>query len=219
MATKGWLQGSGVIAGACQQTWQARALVCVAPVAALALLMCAQARAAVGRTPGSFAVSPSGAAQYTIPLWTPPGIGELTPQLSLTYNHLNGNGLLGMGWSIGGLSTIHRCERTVARDGNAAPAQLYDPTHQDRFCLDGQRLRWESGTYGVAGSQYRTEIESFARITAQGSLGTGPEWFKLEGRNGLTALCAAAHGSSFASTNTADWPALASCSGPMHTRL
>ena len=41
-----------------------------------------------------------------------------------------------------------------------------------------------SGEYGSDGTQYRTEIDSFARITSYGSAGNGPAWFKVEHKNG-----------------------------------
>ena len=56
---------------------------------------------------------------------------------------------------------------------------------QDRFCLDGRKLRLVAGSYGVAGSEYRTELESYARITANGTAGNGPAWFKVERADGL----------------------------------
>ncbi|MDD4190742.1 MAG: VCBS repeat-containing protein, partial [Mangrovibacterium sp.] len=42
-----------------------------------------------------------------------------------------------------------------------------------------------SGTYGEAGSEYRTEIEEFAKVVAWGSTGSGPEWFKVYAKSGL----------------------------------
>src|SRR6266702_113419 len=97
----------------------------------------AQTTTVAGFTPGSFQVSESGAATYTIPIQVPPGIAGMEPKLALTYNSQGGNGLLGTGWSLGGLMTIHRCGRTLVQDGNNA-ATSYNA--DDRYCLDGQRL-------------------------------------------------------------------------------
>src|SRR5262249_22827231 len=67
--------------------------------------------------PGSFDVSPVGVATYTIPIEVPPGTAGMTPSLTLQYSSGAPNGLLGMGWSLGGLPSITRCPRTVAQDG------------------------------------------------------------------------------------------------------
>jgi RHS repeat-associated protein len=137
---------------------------------------------AVGRTSGSFDVSSTGAAVYQIPIFTPPGTAGMTPSLSLVYDHHSSNTLFGVGWNISGLSAIARCPRTWVQDGDARDIRN-DLT--DRFCLDGNRLRLFSGTYGVAGSVYRTELETFARITASGAAGNGPASFTVEQKDGL----------------------------------
>jgi hypothetical protein len=38
----------------------------------------------------------------------PPGISGMKPELSINYNSNSGNGLLGVGFGLGGLSAIHR---------------------------------------------------------------------------------------------------------------
>ena len=58
--------------------------------------------------PGSFSVSEAGAASYSIDIEVPPGTGGVEPKLSLSYSSQGGNGLLGMGWSLSGLSSIGR---------------------------------------------------------------------------------------------------------------
>ena len=137
---------------------------------------------AVGHTVGSFAVGDNGAATYSIPIVVPPGVAGMQPQLSINYASGGGNGLLGVGWGIGGLSAIARCAKTIAQDGVVGAVTL---TLSDRFCLDGNKLRRTSGTYGAAGSTYQTEMETFARVTATGTGVNGPQYFIVEGKDGL----------------------------------
>ena len=147
------------------------------------LLATPAANAAIGRTPGFASVSDDGEAAYSIPLDLPPGTNGLTPTLSLDYRHRARGGLLGVGWYVGGLSQITRCAKTFAQDGVAAPASRSPDT---RFCLDGQRLVVVSGgSYTQPNAEYRTEIESFARIRAvAGSINNGPAYFVVEGLDG-----------------------------------
>jgi hypothetical protein len=133
--------------------------------ALVVLLACISfdAAAATGRTAGAFKVSSSGAATYTIPLSLPPGVAGIQPSLALGYNSQAGDGLLGVGWGISGLSAITRCDRNFSKDDSAGPPQL---TAQDRFCLDGNRLRLAAGTYGADGSTYLAEIDGFSKVHA-----------------------------------------------------
>ena len=61
----------------------------------------------------------------------------------------------GMGWSLGGLSVVHRCPKTVAQDSERGGINF---DTDDRFCVDKQRLIVISGTYGADGAEYRTEV-------------------------------------------------------------
>jgi YD repeat-containing protein len=157
-------------------------------LALLALVMAfslygADTFAAVGRTVGQFQVSPTGSAQYSIPIGAPPGPRGMQPSLSLFYDSQSPIGPLGVGWSIAGLGQITRCNKTVAQDTTAAPVSLIV---SDGYCINGNRLRLTSGTYGTAGSVYQTEIADFSQITAEGTEGNGPSYFLVQGRNGLT---------------------------------
>ena len=135
-----------------------------------------------GRTVGSAGVTSIGTATYSIPLVLPRGTNGLTPQLAITYDHRTGSSPLGVGWSIGGLSTIARCVSTKVQDGAPRNVRL---DYNDQYCLDDQKLRLDAGTHGQAGAQYRTEVESFARITAYGTAGFGPAYFVVERKDGL----------------------------------
>lgn len=69
----------------------------------------------VGSTPAEFNVS-GGSASYSIPIQVAPGRGGMQPDLSLNYTG-GGNGVLGVGWSLGGLSSVHRCAANLEQDG------------------------------------------------------------------------------------------------------
>ncbi len=114
----------------------------------------------VGSTKSSFSVTPSGAASYDIPITLPPNVGGVQPSLSINYNSLGNNGLLGIGWQLSGLSSITRCPTTVGRDGFIDGV---DFDENDQFCLDGQRL------VNVGGDEYRTEIDNFSLIIGNNS--------------------------------------------------
>ncbi|MGH8130165.1 MAG: SpvB/TcaC N-terminal domain-containing protein, partial [Steroidobacteraceae bacterium] len=138
---------------------------------------------AVGRTVGEGDVSASGEAAYVIPITVPPGINGLTPEVALVYGHRQREGIAGVGWGVSGLSEINRCAKTVAQDGLTKNVEL---STADRFCVDGVQLRLTSGTYGTAGSQYRSEIDTISKYIAGGTAGNGPAYFTVKNKNGLT---------------------------------
>jgi len=77
---------------------------------------------------------------------------------------------------------MHRRPRTVAQDGFRGGIN-YDAN--DRFCLDSQRLMMISGAYyGAPGAEYRTEVDSFLKITSLGTAGSGPASFIVKTKGG-----------------------------------
>lgn len=154
---------------------------------------------------GQFRVNESGAATYNVPISLPPGVAGVTPELSLNYSSQGGNGLLGRGWSLSGLSAIRRCRQTLGQDGVAKPITWTD---QDRFCLDGQRLLVTNNVpYGHAGATYATEINSFVKVTALGGTAGNPEYFKVERKDGSLSYYGKANDSrqSTSEGNTLTW--------------
>jgi hypothetical protein len=136
--------------------------------------------------PGNFAVNSNGAATYDIAIAVPPGTAGMVPSLKLSYSSQNGNGILGVGWTLSGLASVSRCAQTLAQDG-VRGAVTFAAT--DRFCMDGQRLvAINGGTYGADGTEYRTEIDGFSRIISHGTTGTGtaagPTWFEVHTKAG-----------------------------------
>src|SRR5258708_4726728 len=156
---------------------------CLALLSLLLTVASTHALAAVGRTPGTFNVSPTGAATYAIPMWATPGPRGFQPALSLIYNSQSGAGTLGVGWALAGVGSIYRCNETSAQDTTIAPVALVT---SDGYCLNGNRLRLTGGTYGTAGSTYQTEIANFSNVTANGTAGNGPAYFTVQGKDGLT---------------------------------
>jgi RHS repeat-associated protein len=130
-------------------------------LAALALV--AAALAVAGRGSADAAVAPSGAFVTEVPIEVPHYHG-LEPPLQLAYHSQLGNGPLGMGWELEGLSSIRR-----ASPGLGAPR--YDAS--DEYFLDGLRLvpcaraaASPSCKYPASPAYegYAASIESFRRI-------------------------------------------------------
>lgn len=138
--------------------------------------------AVAGALSGRFTTGQNGDAQYQIDIDVPPGIRGVQPQLSLTYDSQAGNGIVGMGWSLSGLSSIERCRRTPAVDGVRGTITY---SASDVYCLDGQRLIAVSGGQGAAGSVYRTELETWRRVVASTQMcGSAPCSFTVTNENG-----------------------------------
>jgi RHS repeat-associated protein len=163
------------------KSWASGSRIAAVTFALLLLGVCSAAFAAVGRTVGTYGVSPTGAAVYSIPIWAPRGPNGLQPNISLVYSSQQGIGYLGVGWSVGGISSIYRCNLTYAQDTNPEPVAL---TTSDGLCLDGRRLRLTSGTTDEAGSTYQTEVANFENVTAYGTAGNGPAYFVVQAPNG-----------------------------------
>jgi len=106
----------------------------------------------------------------------------MRPELQLAYSSGSGNGPLGVGWSLRGLSSVGRCKRTLAQDGAAAAVKLVT---NDAYCLDGQRLVPVSGANGNDGTEYRTERESFVRVFSHGDSATGPVYWEAQLPSGV----------------------------------
>ncbi|HKT31190.1 MAG TPA: RHS repeat-associated core domain-containing protein [Gammaproteobacteria bacterium] len=165
--------------------WLTIALLC----GGVGLSAAVSANTEVGAIPGSFAVSSTGAATYSIPINLPPGVAGLTPHLALVYSSQLGNGLAGYGWTVSGLSVITVCNKTYAQDSvnqNVSFAGTSPDTND--YCLDGAKLLPTSS----GANTYRKELDDFSQITTEASGGAGPtptlgpQWFEVQTSDGLT---------------------------------
>ena len=111
----------------------------------------------------------------------PEGINGIQPTLGISYAGPSQNGLIGRGWGLTGLSTIHRCGNSYVRDGDNAPIGL---STGDKLCLDGMRLHLVSGTHLQPGSEYRAELTDFSKITLRGT--ASALTFEVKTRNNQT---------------------------------
>lgn len=145
----------------------------------------------VGLTQGSAGVSPTGAASYQIPIYTPQGIAGMQPSLSIAYNsQMGSSSILGVGWNISGISAISRTPKTILNNGASGGV---DFDLGDIYTLDGNRLLALNGNYGVENTTYETEVKSFSKIESFGfineTIGTrnnpsGPSWFRVTTKEG-----------------------------------
>lgn len=120
--------------------------------------------AVVGAIPGQFAVSPTGAATYSIPIEVPAGINGMQPNIAVGYSSQAGYGNLGTGWNISGVSAITRGGKNLYNDTNTEGVK-FDNT--DPLYLDGQRLiQLNSESFGhlTNGAIYGTEIEDYSIV-------------------------------------------------------
>ncbi|PKP49048.1 MAG: hypothetical protein CVT92_15570 [Bacteroidetes bacterium HGW-Bacteroidetes-1] len=129
----------------------------------------------VGTLPGSVMVSDLGSSVYTLPIQLPPGVSGMAPSLSIAYNSMAGNGMLGWGWNLTGSSAISRTGKTIYHDGILEGIK-FDNT--DNLSYDGNRL------LEIATNSYATEIENFSKIIVKESNDYGPVWFEVMTKDG-----------------------------------
>ena len=132
----------------------------------------------VGTLYGTIDVSQTGATNYSIQIFCPPGTAGIQPQLSIQYNSQGAFGFLGQKWNLNGLSFITRVPKTMYLEGKSEEIKL---NNTDVYALDGNRLVWtgEGGSvYTLDGRIYRLEIDNYSKIISHGT-GSGPTWFEV----------------------------------------
>ena len=90
-------------------------------------------------------VTDNGASAINIPIECPQGVNGLQPELSFIYSSQSGDGIMGIGWSIGGMSKISRVPYTYHYSDRTNAVTF---TNNDDFSLDGNRLiKGSDGNY------------------------------------------------------------------------
>ncbi|WP_161622354.1 polymorphic toxin-type HINT domain-containing protein [Vibrio azureus] len=118
-----------------------------------------------------------GNATYSVPISIAPGRAGHQPVLNLRYQSNLPNGLMGIGWQLGGQSTIYRCGKNLNIDGLKGGVGF---NQEDRYCLDGERLIAVNGADGKDLTEYRVKKNGYDKIVSFGdSGGSGPAYFKI----------------------------------------
>jgi len=138
----------------------------------------------VGTIPGDLTVTNTGAAVYNIPIEISPGISGMTPELALVYNSMTGDGLIGPGWSVSGISVISNVRPTEYYTGDFSGYE-YSYFNSYEFTLDGQRLILQHSNGFFYDGEYRTENDDFTRIIKK-QYGEKGVYFTAETKSGLT---------------------------------
>ena len=154
----------------------------------------------VGSISSEFSVS-GGQVNYSIPIQVAPGRGGMQPDLSLNYTG-GGNGVLGVGWSLAGLSSIHRCAATLEQDGFIDGITFTD---KDRYCLDGQRLIPVNGVNGGVGTEYKTEVDGYSQIKAYGGSVNHPDYWVAKTKAGQIITFGGGNASLTFAQGTTSW--------------
>ncbi|HEY3356583.1 MAG TPA: RHS repeat-associated core domain-containing protein [Polyangia bacterium] len=149
-------------------------------LAALLVSASAPVAAAEGRdetTVNAFA----GSLQSSIPIGVP-GFHGLEPKLALTYSSSGGNGFVGVGWGLAGVSVIER-----ASPGGGVPR--FDAN--DIYRLDGNVLmpcaQEASSPSCTSGGTHASRVESYSKIAFNAGTNTWTVW----DRTGVKATYAA----------------------------
>lgn len=81
--------------------------------------------------------TPTGAKSYSIPIDVYPGVSGFQPNLTLEYSSRQGNSILGMGWSVSGISVIARGGKSRYYDDRTEGIRM---DLDDSFVMDGVRF-------------------------------------------------------------------------------
>jgi hypothetical protein len=140
-----------------------------------------------GTIAGSFSVTSTGEAVYSMPLEVVPGRAGMQPSLGITYGSSADEGVLGLGLGISGLSAVSRCPKNLAQDGEIAAVR---DQPGDALCLDSLRLVPVEPASDKP-VEFRTVPDTFSKIVADYAAGEGwdpargPKRFQVFTKGGL----------------------------------
>lgn len=138
-----------------------------------------------------------GASHASIKIEIPQELGP-APSLSIDYSSNAGNGPLGLGFNLSGVSKVHYCNPLADVDGTMATRAF-----EGRLCIDGQRLVKISGARLVHGATYMTEISNHSRITYQNN--SSQNQYVMQTKGGVKFIFGHARKHDQNTTQTVEW--------------
>ena len=116
-----------------------------------------------------------GSASFGIKLKTPDGVKGMAPALSVSYASGSGWGLLGKGWSLGGIESISIDTRFGLPEYNG----------KDTYIVEGSRVKYEGGAWVKEKEQKYERIEN---AWAERRGGAEENYFKITGKDGRVKI-------------------------------
>lgn len=148
---------------------------------------------AVGQIDIQPGISPTGAKTYTVPIKSYKFDGAFCPDISLTYNSQGGGSACGKGWSIGGLQSITRGNKSIYYDNQTDGIKM---NANDVFYINGVRLiRLPNSNYEYQSEQ--GQIKAVATVS-----GSVVKYFTVFYPNGYKAV----FGMTTTTTNNLEYP-------------
>ena len=131
----------------------------------------------VGIINGNYSVN-NGQVSYNIPISVAPGTAGFLPSLGISYSSTGGDGLVGEGWNISGISMIKRIPKDYFHSFQTAtsstPSSPITLTNLDLFSLDGNLI---TQGFGLASGVRRLENDNFTEVK---SIGNGGDYTSFE---------------------------------------
>lgn len=140
----------------------------------------------VGVVDGVINIGPTGATNYTIPIYTSPGTNGHTPNVSLAYSSQAGNGIVGMGWNITGMSSITRSAKNMYEDGTSTKIK-FKFSEWPKLSYDGQSMVQTAGGYDL-NAEFEIKSTKSIKIIPLELASNGEEYksFKVITKEGMT---------------------------------
>jgi RHS repeat-associated protein len=130
----------------------------------------------------------AGTGKATVPIVLPTGRNGFQPDLNLEYSTGHGNGLFGLGWSLGIPGVTRKSAQGIPQYRDA----LAGADERDKFLLSGVEdlvfLGMATDETGTSAEKYRPRTEGlFAEIHRYRNLARGTDFWRMRTRDGRTS--------------------------------